>query len=227
MLDLDQIDFSYDEKNRVLNDLTFSVKAGEITGYLGINGSGKTTTFLLCTGFLKPDKGRITILGESPERSSTWKGQVGVVSSRPGHYGRLSVRRNLSFFAELYGIKVDLDAHLQRHGLTDYADRPAGQLSQGFRQRLTLARATIHQPKLLLLDEPADGLDPGATEELYQHLKTFRKDGGGVLLTSHRVEEVERLCDRVVLLESGTVRSQGTPKELAGDGTLRERLMQP
>lgn len=226
MLELQQVGFSYDGETSVLKDLSFSVAAGEITGYLGINGSGKTTTFLLCTGFLTPDQGTVTILGDCPTRSSGWKRRVGVVSSRPGHYGRLSVRRNLSFFAELYGTTIDLDAHLKRHGLCDYADKPAGQLSQGYRQRLTLARATVHQPELLLLDEPADGLDPGATEELYDHLRAFRESGGGVLLTSHRVEEVERLCDRVLLLDAGQVQCQGTPEELAGEGTLRQRLMQ-
>jgi ABC-2 type transport system ATP-binding protein len=151
-----------------------------------------------------------------------------VVNSGAGHYNRLSVRRNLSFFASLYGVKVDLEAHLKAYGLQDYADRPAGQLSQGYRQRLSLARATVHSPRLLLLDEPSDGLDPGATEELHQMVRRFAEGGGGVLLTSHRVEEVESLCGRVVLLCDGVARLQGSPQELGGGaaGGLRARLLE-
>lgn len=203
------------------------VGPGEIVGFLGINGSGKTTTFLICTGFLPPQKGTASILGQVAHQEQGWKSQVGVVSSRAGHYGRLSVRRNLTFFAELYGKKIDVDRHLEAHGLLPYASKPAGQLSQGYRQRLTLARATLHQPRLLLLDEPADGLDPSATEQLYDHLREFRERGGAVLLTSHRVEEVERLCDRVLMLEEGRVALEGTPADLAeqGEGNLRERLL--
>lgn len=227
MLTLTDVGFSYDGQTPVLNSLSLHVQESEIVGFLGVNGSGKTTTFLLCTGFLTPSQGEVTVLGEVPQQSSQWKHQVGVVSSRAGHYGRLSVRRNLRFFAELYGVEVDLEAHMKTHHLTAYANKPAGQLSQGYRQRLTLARATLHKPRLLLLDEPADGLDPSATEQLYDQLREFREAGGGVLLTSHRVEEVERLCDRVLLLEAGQVSLSGAPRELAqeGEGSLRERLL--
>ena len=117
-------------------------------------------------------------------------------------------------------------AHLNRHGLSEMAERPAGHLSQGFRQRLSLARATLHRPQLLLLDEPSDGLDPRATDELHESIQEFASEGGAILLTSHRVEEVEALCHRVVLLSEGAALTEGTPAELssAEDGGLRGKL---
>lgn len=218
--------FSYGA-HPVLQGLSLSVGPGEVVGFLGINGSGKTTTFLLATGFLQPASGEIRIAGVAPRRSKAWCASVGVVHSAAGHYNRLSVRRNLAFFASLYGVRPDLDAHLEAHGLGAVANKPAGQLSQGYRQRLSLARATVHSPRLLLLDEPSDGLDPGATEELHQMVRRFAEQGGGVLLTSHRVDEVEALCQRVVLLSEGVARLQGSPAELGqGSGGLRARLLQ-
>ena len=219
--------FAYGSQH-VLKGLDLNVDPGEVVGYLGVNGAGKTTTFLLATGFLQPSAGDVRIAGHDPRRSRAWCGSVGVVSSGAGHYNRLSVRRNLAFFASLYGVKadLDLDAHLKAYGLTDYANKPAGQLSHGYRQRLSLARATVHKPRLLLLDEPSDGLDPGASEELHQSIRRFAEEGVGVLMTSHRVEEVEALCQRVVLLSDGRSALEGTPTELGhGTGGLRARLL--
>lgn len=198
-----------------------------MVGFLGVNGSGKTTTFLLATGFLTPTQGEILIAGVHPKVDKSWSSQVGVVHSGAGHYARLSVRRNLAFFAELHGSAIDLDVHLARYGLTAFANRPAGQLSKGYQQRLNLARATLHSPKLLLLDEPSDGLDPGATEDLYEDIKRFAAEGGGVLMTSHRVEEVETLCETVVLLDEGLAALTGTVEEVAGPGArgLRGKLL--
>jgi heme ABC exporter ATP-binding subunit CcmA len=221
------VSFSYDE-TPVLQGLTFSVSPGEIVGYLGVNGAGKTTTFLLASGLLKPSEGSITVAGCDPSKSKEWCHKVGVLTAGAGLYPRLTVRRNLSFFAELYSLKIDLDEHLTEHGLADFADKPAGQLSQGFRRRLALARATIHSPTLLLLDEPADGLDPQGTEHLHARLREFTSQGGAVVFTSHRLEEVERLCHRVLLLNGGSITHKGTPLELSersqGKG-LRELVL--
>jgi ABC-2 type transport system ATP-binding protein len=224
-LEFRAVTFGYG-KELVLKGLDLQVAAGEVVGYLGVNGAGKTTTFLLATGFLAPATGQVLIAGCNPRASRQWCAQVGIVMSGAGHYNRLSVRRNLEFFAGLYGIKPDLDTHLRAYGLAAYADKPAGQLSHGYRQRLSLARATLHKPRLLLLDEPSDGLDPGATEELHQSIHRFVADGGGVLLTSHRVEEVEALCHRVVLLSRGVASLEGAPRDLCGEsGSLRARLL--
>lgn len=225
-LKFESVAFAYGQ-HPVLRGLDLAVEAGQIVGFLGVNGSGKTTTFLLATGFLAADSGRIAVMGDDPRSSREWSHHVGVVSSGAGHYNRLTVRRNLAFFAELYGVKLDLEAHMARHGLLDYAQRPAGQLSTGYRQRLSLARATLHSPRLLLLDEPSDGLDPGASEELFSQIQDFAQAGGAVLMTSHRVEEVERLCHHVVLLSQGVASWSGSPAELAGEspGGLRAKLL--
>lgn len=224
-LEFRAVAFAYGSQH-VLKGLDLKVDPGEVVGYLGVNGAGKTTTFLLATGFLQPSSGEVRIAGHDPRRSRAWCASVGVVSSGAGHYNRLSVRRNLAFFASLYGVKADLDAHLKAYGLADYANKSAGQLSHGYRQRLSLARATVHKPRLLLLDEPSDGLDPGASEELHQSIRRFAEEGVGVLMTSHRVEEVEALCQRVVLLSDGRAALEGTPAELGqGAGGLRARLL--
>ena len=214
MLAFDSVNFAY-QQEPVLKDLSFHISAGEIVGYLGVNGAGKTTTFLLATGLLKPDAGTVKVVGLDPSRSKDWCYKVGVLTAGAGLYPRLTVRRNLAFFAELYSRPVDLDAHIAEHGLGDFADKPAGQLSQGYRRRLALARATIHSPSLLLLDEPADGLDPRGTEHLHARLKAFAEQGGAVVFTSHRMEEVERLCSRILLLSKGGIILQGTSEELA------------
>lgn len=226
LLRLDSVHFSY-RQAPVLDGLSLQIAAGELVGYLGVNGSGKTTTFLLATGLLPPQAGSVETLGVDPRTSKSWCSQVGVVSYGAGHYPRLTVRQNLQFFARLYGVRPDLDLHLGAHGLSSYADHPAGQLSQGFRQRLSLARATLHRPRLLLLDEPSDGLDPAATEELHHSLRRFTSEGGAVLLTSHRLEEVEALCARVILLSEGKAAWEGSPGELeAGrSGALRRKLL--
>lgn len=225
LLEFDSVVFSYGDVS-VLKGLDLTVSAGEIVGYLGLNGSGKTTSFLLATGFLTPRSGRISVSGVDPRQSRAWCSQVGVVHSGAGHYNRLSVRRNLEFFARLHGVKVDLESHLAKYGLAQLASRPAGQLSQGYRQRLSLARATVHEPKLLLLDEPSDGLDPGASDDLHEMVRQFAERGGGVLLTSHRIEEVETLCHRIVLLADGVALMEGSPEALgtAEGGGLRAKL---
>lgn len=212
-LSFQSVSFSYD-RSAVLRGLTFSVKRGEIVGYLGVNGAGKTTTFLLATGLLRPCEGTITLVGCDPARSKEWSGSVGILTAGAGLYPRLTVRRNLSFFAELYGVSLDLDQHLKDHGLADFADKPAGRLSQGYRRRLALARATVHAPSVLMLDEPADGLDPQGTEHLHARLRSFAGQGGTVVFTSHRMEEVERLCDRVLILSRGAIVLEATSQEL-------------
>ena len=225
LLEFDSVAFSY-PKTPVLRGLSLRVAAGEIVGFLGINGSGKTTTFLLATGVLSPESGSIRLLGHEPRSSRGWCSRVGVVHSGVGHYNRLTVRRNLEFFAGLQGVKPNLENHLTTYGLADVASKTAGQLSQGYRQRLALARATVHSPDLLLLDEPSDGLDPSASDDLHQSVRDFAAKGGGVLLTSHRVEEVESLCHRVVLLSDGAALMEGTPEALAQgvEGGLRQTL---
>lgn len=213
MLRFDSVEFAY-PKTEVLKGLSLTVGPGEVVGFLGVNGAGKTTTFLLATGIYKPSAGHILLFGQAPSSGKAWTKKTGVLFSGGGLYPRLSVRRHLKFFAELRGLSGDLDQHLLDHGLKEFADKPAGQLSHGYKRKLALACATVHSPDLLLLDEPSDGLDPGSTEDLYELLKVHREAGKSVLLTSHRLEEVERICDRVALLSGGLVVKEGTPQAL-------------
>lgn len=222
-LTFESVEFDY-PGTRVLRGLSLSVGPGEVVGFLGVNGSGKTTTFLLATGIHRPKAGRVALFGEEPDKGKRWTEKTGVLFSGGGLYPRLTVRRHLLFFAALRGIRVDLEEHLRRHGLTDVANKKSAQLSHGYRRKLALACATVHAPELLLLDEPSDGLDPGATEDLHEFLKRHRESGKSVLLTSHRLEEVERVCDRLVLLSGGRVVKQGTPEELQGEGEGRRSL---
>jgi len=219
--------FSY-SKAPVLKGLSLSVSGSEIVGLLGVNGAGKTTSFRLATGLLAPRSGEVSVVGHNPSQSKERTYSVGVLMAGGGLYPRLTVRRNLEFFARLYGLRIDMDEHLARHGLSRFADKPASQLSHGFKRRLALARATLHSPRLLLLDEPADGLDPAATEALHAHLRGFREEGGAVLLASHRLEEIEQLCDRVVLLSDGCIVMEGAPKDLTrslNGGGLRALIL--
>ena len=213
LLRFSNVSFSY-TNTPVLNDLSFSVTEGEIVGFLGVNGAGKTTSFLLATGLLRPDTGLVETAGYNPAKTKSWTHSVGVMMAGAGLYPRLTVARNLSFFAELYGIEVDIAAHLRRHSMEEQLHKKARHLSHGYQRRLALARATLHSPRMLLLDEPADGLDPGATESLHDFLKEYRKGGGAVVLTSHRLEEVERLCDRILVLSEGKIVVSGSPSEL-------------
>ncbi len=225
LLGVDSVVFSYPGV-AVIKVLNLLVREGEMVGFIGANGSGKTTTFLLATGFLRPESGRISVFGENPSLSSGWKMKVGVVLARAGHYGRLTVKRNLKFFADLYGVETDLDRHLASHGLQEFAQRQVRHLSTGTRQKLTMARATVHSPQLLLLDEPSDGLDPKSTEELHLYLRKFVEEGGSVLLTSHRLDEVEALCSRVSVLHQGRIVVSGEPSELdlKKEGGLKQLL---
>ncbi len=225
LLAIESLRFSYPGV-RVLDALNLRVSSGEILGFVGANGAGKTTTFLLATGFLRPDAGQIRTCGVDPISSARWRPQVGLVLARSGHYGRLSVRRNLKFFADLYGVRLDLDAHMAQFGLSDVADKAVAQLSTGYRQRLTIARATVHSPRLLLLDEPTDGLDPTSTDELHREVQRWKEKGIGVLLTSHRLDEVEQLCTRIVVLKDGRAIFDGSPQEVRERaGSLRGLLV--
>lgn len=221
------VSFSYSD-NVVLRDLTLQARAGEVLGFLGVNGAGKTTTFKLATGLCRPASGEVRIFSQNPCQGKAWAERTGVLFSGLGLYPRLSAVRHIDFFAGLRGLKIDCLEHLKHHGLAEQAKKKAGELSHGFKRRLALACATVHQPELLLLDEPSDGLDPGATEDLHTLLAEYREKGKSVVLTSHRLEEVERICDRIALLSDGVIVASGPASELLAGGdhkNLRELVL--
>ena len=200
----------------VLKDLEAVLQKGEILGFLGPSGAGKTTTIKILTGQLKPTSGDAYILGIHVKNiDETIYEQIGIVTDQSGIYERLSVYDNLKYFAKI--LKVDqarIDELLQRVGLFDYKKKPAGKLSKGQTQRLILARAILHKPRVLFLDEPTSGLDPSTAVSIQRLLMELKNEGMAIFLTTHNMEEATKLCDHVALLNDGQIMEYGTPKEL-------------
>lgn len=197
-------------------ELNLEVGAGEVLGLLGPNGAGKTTTVRMLAGLLAPTSGEAWVAGHSVVREpEKVRPRIGLVSENPGFYKRLSVRRNLQFFAELYGVRDPqrVEETLSLVGLSERAAEPVATLSKGLRQRLALARALVHDPPVLLLDEPTSGLDPEAAKEVRDLLSELSQEKRAILLCTHNLTEAERLCHRVALLKTRLI-AVGKPGEL-------------
>lgn len=203
-----------------VDDVSFSVDRGEVFGLLGPNGAGKTTTIRMVLGLLQPSSGRASVAGYS---STGWpnevKRRVGLVSASAGLYPRLTVRELLLFFADLYGVspaqaRAEVAALARVFGLEELLGRRCATLSTGQRQRVNLARALIHRPPVLLLDEPTLGLDVLGSQIVGEFLAYLRGQGKAVLLTTHRLEEAQRQCDRFGLMHQGRLVRCGTLAEL-------------
>ncbi len=212
-------------------DLSLHVDAGEVYGLLGPNGAGKTTTLRMVLGLLPPDAGDATVDGVSlREKPAIVKSRLGFVSASDGVYPWLSVREMLLYFADLYGTEPAVaEASLTRladvMGITSLLDRRAGGLSTGQRQRVTLVRGLIHDPPVMLLDEPTRGLDVVGVQTVFEFIEHLRAEGKAVVVCTHRLDEAERLCDRFGLLHRGRMRYAGTLGELRRE-TGRERLVE-
>ena len=216
MLKLENLSKRYGSKP-VLQNLSLSLLPGEIYGLLGPNGAGKTTTINIICGLLKADSGTVTI-GDRPAGEAT-KALVGVMPQSNLLYGSLTCSDNLFFFGRLYGLdrqdcKRRVDICLESVNLLDKKHVPVEQLSGGMQRRLSMAAAMLHRPKLVILDEPTTGLDIEARQELWQLIRQFKSMGVTVLLTSHLLDEVERLCQRIGILRQGELLAEGTLAEL-------------
>jgi len=203
-------------------DVSFEVGRGEVFGFLGPNGAGKTTTVRTLGTLIAPSSGTATVAGIPllPENGVDIRRRIAIMPESPGLYLRLSVRENLECFADLYeasNSKDRIEFALHAVNLADRANDACGTLSKGLRQRVALARALLGDPEVLFLDEPTAGLDPVAARDVHELIDELRKRGVTIFLTTHRLEEAERLCDRVAILNS-TLRTIGRPDE------LRERL---
>ncbi len=199
-----------------VEDLTLEVKAGEVLGLLGPNGAGKTTTVRMLAGLLAPSAGEAYVAGHRVTREpEKVRPRVGVVPENPGLYKRLTVRQNLRFFAELYGVGDPrrVEEALALVGLAERAEEPVATLSKGLRQRLALARALVHDPPVLLLDEPTSGLDPEAAKEVRDLLAELSLAHRAILLCTHNLAEAERLCHRIAVLRTRLL-AVGAPAEL-------------
>jgi ABC-type multidrug transport system ATPase subunit len=221
-IDVRDLHKSYGSR-RVVDGLTLAVKSGEICGFLGANGSGKTTTIRMLCGLVKPDGGGGTCLGLDILRNAPQiRLQVGYMTQRFSFYEDLTVAENLDFVADVYDIanrRQAVRAIMDRMGLTDRADQLAGQLSGGWKQRLALTACVLHRPKLLLLDEPTAGVDAKARREFWDLIHDMAADGLTVLVSTHYMDEAER-CARIVYLSDGRLVVQGTPDEVAKGGGL-------
>ena len=222
VIDVHDLHKSYGSR-RVVDGLTLAVKSGEICGFLGANGSGKTTTIRMLCGLVKPDGGGGTCLGLDILRDAPRiRLQVGYMTQRFSFYEDLTVAENLNFVADVYDIanrREAVQAIMDRMGLADRADQLAGQLSGGWKQRLALTACVLHRPKLLLLDEPTAGVDAKARREFWDLIHDMAADGLTVLVSTHYMDEAER-CARIVYLSDGRLVVQGTPDEVAKGGGL-------
>jgi ABC-2 type transport system ATP-binding protein len=203
-------------------DVSFEVGYGEVFGLLGPNGAGKTTTVRTLGTLISPTSGSATVAGVplTPENGVEIRRRIAVMPESPGLYRRLSVTENLACFAGLYespAPRERIDLALRAVGLADRAGDACGTLSKGLRQRVALARALLCDPEVLFLDEPTSGLDPVAARDVHELIDELRQRGVTIFLTTHRLEEAERLCDRVAILNT-TLRTIGRPDE------LRQRL---
>ncbi|MEK7866195.1 MAG: ATP-binding cassette domain-containing protein [Planctomycetota bacterium] len=202
-----------------VKDISFSVKAGEVVGFLGPNGAGKTTTMRVLTCYFPPSEGRVSVAGYDVIRESEdVRGSIGYLPENVPLYTDMRVTEYLSFRAALKGVprgkrKERLEYVLEKCSLLDVRDRIIGQLSKGYKQRTGLADALIHNPKLLVLDEPTIGLDPNQIIQARSLIKDLGREHT-VLLSSHILSEVEQICTRVIIINKGKIVAQGTKEEL-------------
>lgn len=201
---------------RALDGISFSVENGEVFGFLGPNGAGKTTTIRILTGQLRPSSGSARVLGcDVVTDRQALKPQIGVVFEYQNLYERLSARDNLRFSANLYGVpRTRVDQVLEQVGLAERASDNPKKYSNGMKQRLLIARALLHQPKVLFLDEPTRGLDPHLARGIRDFITNLARQGVTVFLTTHYMEEADQLCDRVAILDQGRIVALETPKKL-------------
>ena len=204
----------------VVNDLSFELQAGECLGVIGTNGAGKTTTFRMCLGLSTADSGSISVFGlPMPEETLAIKARLGVVSQFDSLDPDFTCSENLMVYGRYFGMaSADIQARipslLSFAALTHKADAKPGELSGGMKRRLSLARALINDPQLLLLDEPTTGLDPQARHLMWERLQQLLQQGKSILLTTHFMDEAERLCDRLLVLDHGRKIAEGKPRDL-------------
>ncbi len=200
-----------------VDKLDLEVNKGEVFGFLGPNGAGKTTTIRMLTALIAPSAGRARVAGyELGPDNQKIRAHVGVLTESPGLYPRLSAVDNLIFFAKLYEVpnpRHQAERYLRLFGLWERRNDPAGALSKGMRQKLAIARALLHEPQILFLDEPTAGLDPEATKTVRDLIETLRTNERTIFLCTHNLDEADRLCDRIALFKTRLV-AVGKPQEL-------------
>ena len=219
MIEVRNLTFSYGKDKQALHGLTFSVKAGEIFGFLGPNATGKSTTQKILTGILKGYGGTVSLFGNDMRNAHTqaFFQKIGVLFEFPYLYTNLSALDNLHYFASFYPEEQRRDAEELLNELEfkrDFLKKPVSSYSKGMRQRVSMARALINNPRLLFLDEPTSGLDPAGAVLFRKIIEKERKKGTTVLLTTHNMLDADLLCDRVAFISNGNIAALDTPKNL-------------
>jgi len=215
-----------------LRGVSFAVEQGEVFGLLGPNGAGKTTTVEILEGMRTPDRGLARVCGLNPEKSGNrFKEMIGAVLQSTSLPDKIRVKEAIELFAKFYSVRANTDDLLKRFQLDEKRDAFYSQLSGGQKQRLALAMALVNNPQVVFLDEPTAGLDPQVRREIYDIIEELKHEKKTVLLTTHYIEEAERLCDRVAIIDYGRVIKTGTPRELkhtsAGTTRIEVRLAKP
>ncbi|HJS78796.1 MAG TPA: ABC transporter ATP-binding protein [Burkholderiales bacterium] len=214
-IDVHRLNKSFGPKH-VVKDFSLEVRPGEIYGFLGPNGSGKTTSIRMICGLLRPDSGHGTCLGYDIRNSAAIKREVGYMTQRFSLWEDLTIRENLDFVARMYNMnerKRAVQAQLEELGLEKRQDQLAGTLSGGWKQRLALAACMLHRPRLLLLDEPTAGVDPQARRDFWEEIHRLAAGGISVLVSTHYMDEAER-CHRLAYIAYGRLLATGTPQEV-------------
>ncbi len=213
-----------------VREVSFSIAPGETYGLLGPNGAGKTTSISMICGILEGDDGTVLVDGGVVDTSATAaKGSIGLVPQDLAIYPDLTARENLTFFGKLYGmsgspLRERIDEVLTIIGLADRADDKAGEFSGGMKRRLNIGIGLLHRPKLLVLDEPTVGVDPQSRNAILESVERLSDEGMAVLYTTHYMEEAERLCDRVGIIDEGEIKAEGTRSELVSLIGQRDRV---
>jgi sodium transport system ATP-binding protein len=208
--------------NKVLRGISFQAEAGEIFGLLGPNGAGKTTTLRIICTLLSPNAGTVEVLGFSTRTSSEEvRRRIGVVTADIGVYPRLSARENIEYFAKLYGLVGGeltrrVDGVMERLDMGSFAKQRAESLSSGQRQKVAIARAIVHDPAVLMFDEPTSNLDVLASKEVREFMVEAKGRGKTVIFSTHVMHDAERLCDRVTILHKGEVVANGSTAQVRG-----------
>ncbi|AEA00567.1 MULTISPECIES: ABC transporter ATP-binding protein [Aerococcus] len=210
ILTVDNLSKTYKNGRKALDHLTFNVRKGEILGFLGPNGAGKSTTINMLATLLKADEGKIVYFNNENLSLKAIKKKLGIVPQELAIYEDLSAFDNVKFFASLYGIKKaglkeKVDQALKKVGLEERKDDKASTFSGGMKRRLNIACAIAHEPQLIILDEPTVGIDPQSRNHILHSIKSLRDEGATIIYTTHYMEEVQQICDRVIIMDGGQV----------------------